>query len=72
MNRELLDKWLERGIAGFALLILVAMPLMFGGRPQPATGSRLDFLLLNPFLFAQFCERPIDRFAGDRATLNIN
>jgi O-antigen ligase len=59
MNRELLDKWLERGIVGFALLILVAMPLAFGGRPQPVTGSRLDFLLLNPFLFAQFCLVPL-------------
>lgn len=49
MNRESLDKFCERGILGLVLAILVFTPLAFGGCPQIAVGSRLDFLLVNPF-----------------------
>lgn len=54
MNRDLLDTWLERGILGISLAILVLLPLVFGGRPQPATGLTLDFLMVEPFLIAEW------------------
>jgi O-antigen ligase len=54
MNRELLDRWCERGILSLVLAILLLMPLAFGGRPQMPAGIWLDFLLLNPFLAAQW------------------
>src|SRR6185503_13909462 len=53
MDREVLDRWCERGILVAVLAILVATPLAFGGRPQVATGVFLDFLVVNPFLVAQ-------------------
>jgi O-antigen ligase len=49
MNRDSLDKFCERGILGVVLAILVFTPLAFGGCPQISIGSRLDFLLVNPF-----------------------
>ncbi|HXS69109.1 MAG TPA: O-antigen ligase family protein [Candidatus Polarisedimenticolia bacterium] len=49
MNRESLDKFCERGILGLVLAILVFTPLAFGGVPQVPAGSRLDFILVNPF-----------------------
>lgn len=54
MNRESLDKLCERGILGLVLAILVFTPLAFGGCPQIAVGSRLDFLLINPFNIVQW------------------
>jgi hypothetical protein len=54
MNREILDRYCERSILGLTLAMLVVLPLAFGGRPQPAAGSGGDFLLLDPFLLAQF------------------
>jgi hypothetical protein len=54
MNRQILDQWCERAILALILLILVFTPLAFGGVPQPATGSRLDFLAVNPFAVAQW------------------
>jgi len=54
MNRESLDKYCERGILGLVLAILVFTPLAFGGHSQVAVGSRLDFLLVNPFNVVQW------------------
>lgn len=59
MNRELLEQWLERVILGLTLAILVLMPLGFGGVRQAPVGSRFDFLLLNPFLVAQYLLLPL-------------
>jgi O-antigen ligase len=53
MDRNVVDRWCERGIIGLALAILVSMPLAFGGRPQLPVGCWLDFWLLDPFLLAQ-------------------
>src|SRR5215469_4519746 len=50
MNRESLDKYFERGILGLVLAILIYTPLAFGGIPQVPVGSRLDLILVNPFL----------------------
>lgn len=50
MNRESLDKYCERGILGLVLAILIYTPLAFGGCPQVPVGSRLDLILVNPFL----------------------
>jgi O-antigen ligase len=36
MNREVLDRWCERGILGLVLAILVFGPLAFGAVPTPA------------------------------------
>jgi len=33
---------------------MVVLPLFFGGRPQPAAGSLIDFLLGDPFLLVQW------------------
>ena len=49
MNRESLEKFCARGILVLVLAILVFTPLAFGGRSQPAIGSRFDFILVNPF-----------------------
>src|SRR5262249_35844991 len=46
---ESLDTFCERGILGLVLAILIFTPLAFGGVAQIATGSRLDFILVNPF-----------------------
>src|SRR5436190_1801489 len=54
MNREVCDKWLERGILGLVLAILVFTPLAFGGRPQPPAGFFFDFLLMDPFQVAEW------------------
>lgn len=54
MNRESLDKFCERGILILVLTILVFTPLAFGGRSQPAVGSKLDFLLVAPFNIVQW------------------
>ena len=54
MNREVWDKWLERGILGLVLAILIFTPLAFGGRPQPPAGIFFDFLLMDPFQFAEW------------------
>ena len=54
MNRQILDQWCERAILALVLVILVFTPLAFGGVPQPATGSRLDFFAVNPFALAQW------------------
>lgn len=54
MNRESLDKFCERGILALVLAILVFTPLAFGGRPQVPVGSRLDFILVNPFNLVQW------------------
>lgn len=54
MTRDQVDSWLERSILILSLLTLVAMPLVFGGRPQPATGTSIDLLLVEPFLIAQW------------------
>jgi O-antigen ligase len=59
MNREILDKWCERSILGLTLVMLVVLPLAFGGRPQPATGLSIDFLLLDPFLIAELLVIPL-------------
>src|SRR5208337_3443863 len=37
----------------------VSMPLAFGGRPQVAAGSILDFWLLDPFVLAQWLMVPL-------------
>ena len=59
MDRDLLDRWCERGILGLVLGILVSMPLAFGGEPQPPAGGWLDFWLLDPFLLAQWLILPL-------------
>ena len=59
MNREVLDRWCERGILGLALAMLVLLPLAFGGRPQRPVGAVFDFLLLDPFLLAQGLMLPL-------------
>jgi O-antigen ligase len=53
MNRETLDKFCERGILVLVLAILVFTPLAFGGKSQPAIGSSLDFLFVDPFNVVQ-------------------
>ncbi|MRR32374.1 hypothetical protein EG834_19070, partial [bacterium] len=52
MNRDVIDVWLERAILVVCLATLVALPLLFGGRPQPVSGGILDLLLVEPFLVA--------------------
>jgi len=59
MDREVLDRWCERGILGLVLGILVSMPLAFGGRPQLPAGCWLDFWLVDPFLLAQWLMVPL-------------
>ncbi len=59
MDRNVLDRWCERGILGLTLAILVSMPLAFGGRPQQPVGCFLDFWLLDPFLLAQWLMIPL-------------
>lgn len=54
MNRDVLDQWLERLILWFTLALLVIMPVTFGGRPQPPTGTSIDFLLIEPFVIAEW------------------
>ncbi len=54
MNRAALDKWLERGILGLVLAILIFTPLAFGGRPQLPAGFFLDFLLVDTFQVAEW------------------
>ncbi len=53
MNRAALDKWMERGILGLVLAILIFTPLAFGGRPQLPAGFFLDFLLVDTFQVAE-------------------
>ena len=50
MNRESLDKYCERGILGLVLAILIFTPLAFGGCPQVPVGSKLDLILVNPYV----------------------
>ena len=50
MNRESLDKCCERGILGLVLAILIYTPLAFGACPQVPVGSKLDLILVNPFV----------------------
>src|SRR5581483_9296111 len=59
MDREVLDQWCERGILGLALAMLVFLPLAFGGQPQTPSGVALDFLLANPFTFAEWLMIPL-------------
>jgi len=59
MDRNVLDRWCERGILGLTLGILASMPLAFGGRPQEPAGCFLDFWLLDPFLLAQWLMVPL-------------
>src|SRR5258708_1319822 len=54
MKREALDQWCERGILVLVLAVLGFPPLAFGGRPQPATGSIVDFLAGAPFVVSAF------------------
>ena len=54
MTRESVDRWCERTIVGLVLALMVVLPLFFGGRPQPAAGSVIDFLLGDPFLLVQW------------------
>ena len=53
MNRELADRWCERGILGAVLGMLLFMPLAFGGRGQLPAGFWGDFIILNPFIVAE-------------------
>jgi O-antigen ligase len=50
MNREVADRWCERGILGTVLAMIIFLPLAFGGRGQLPAGIPLDFIILNPFL----------------------
>ncbi|MGA2656123.1 MAG: O-antigen ligase family protein [Verrucomicrobiota bacterium] len=59
MDRNVMDRWCERGILGLTLAILVSMPLAFGGTPQRPVGCFLDFWLLDPFLLAQWLMVPL-------------
>jgi O-antigen ligase len=59
MNREVLDQWCERGILGFALGLLVFLPLAFGGFPQPAAGLSLDWVAVDPLALAQWLMLPL-------------
>jgi O-antigen ligase len=59
MDRNVMERWCERGILGLTLAILVSMPLAFGGRPQQPAGCFLDFWLLDPFLLAQWLMVPL-------------
>ena len=54
MDREVLDRWCERGILGSVIAILVFTPVAFGGKPQPIAGNFLDVFITNPFVVAQF------------------
>jgi len=53
MKRETLDAWLERAILAVALVLFVSLPLLFGGVPQPVTGSAFDYLLIEPWVLAE-------------------
>jgi O-antigen ligase len=53
MNRELADRWCERGILGAVLGMLLFTPLAFGGRGQLPAGFWGDFIILNPFIVAE-------------------
>ena len=70
MNREVLDKWCERGILGLVLAILVFTPLAFGGRPQPPAGVFFDFLLLDTFQVAQWLTAAVLLVWGIRLLAN--
>ena len=59
INRQALDQWCERAILGLVLAILTLTPLAFGGRPQPPAGWFMDFLLVDPFLIAQWLMVPV-------------
>ena len=59
MDRDVLDRWCERGMLGLVLGILLSMPLAFGGRPQLPAGCWLDAWLLDPFLLAQWLTLPL-------------
>ncbi|HWX22934.1 MAG TPA: O-antigen ligase family protein [Candidatus Binatia bacterium] len=58
-SSPILDRWCERGILALTLLILVSMPLAFGGQPQPPASFPLGFLLLDPFVAAQWLMVPV-------------
>ncbi len=70
MSREELDGWCERGILGLVLGIVVLMPLAFGGLPQPASGQKLDFVLMDPFLVAQVLAGGVVMLWGARLWLD--
>jgi O-antigen ligase len=53
MDREVLDRWCERGILGSVLALLIFTPLAFGGRGQDPAHVWFDFIILNPFLVPQ-------------------
>jgi len=53
MNREVADRWCERGILGVVLAMALFLPLAFGGRGQLPSGTFLDFIILDPFVVAE-------------------
>lgn len=59
MDREQLDKYLEGAITALVLVLLLGLPLAFGGRPQTPIGAFLDPFLMDPFLAAQWLCLPI-------------
>src|SRR6185312_3003064 len=69
MNRESLDKFCERGILVLVLAILVFTPLAFGGRSQPAVGTRVDFILVAPFNIVQWMTLGVMALWGARLWL---
>ena len=52
MQHEQLDRWCERGILGLVLVMLVYLPLAFGGVPQ----AGFDF-----FVVVQWLTVAVDR-----------
>jgi O-antigen ligase len=70
MNRAALDKWMERGILGLVLAILVFTPLAFGGRPQLPAGFFFDFLLVDTFQMAEWLMAGVIVLWGVRLWLN--
>jgi len=70
MNREVVDKWCERGILSLVLAILVFTPLAFGGRPQPPAGVFFDFLLLDMFQVVQWLTVAVLVIWGIRLAVN--
>jgi O-antigen ligase/Tfp pilus assembly protein PilF len=70
MNRAALEKWMERGILGLVLAILLFTPLAFGGRPQLPAGFFLDFLLVDTFQVAEWLIIAVILLWGARLWLN--
>lgn len=70
MDREIADRWCERGILILVLGMLVFTPLAFGGRPQLPGGFAVDFLLLDTFQVAQWLTVGVALCWGIRLWLN--